>query len=175
MPRIPLTWLAEHVELPADLTAEQLAADLVRVGLEEEAIHPAAVTGPLVVGQVVELTPEPQKNGKTINWCRVDVGPDHNEPGGAPRGIVCGAHNFAVGDRVVVALPGAVLPGPFADRVAQDVRARVRRHDLLGTRARPRATTTPGSSCCPPSGSTRPSAPTRASSSASATRCSRST
>jgi phenylalanyl-tRNA synthetase beta chain len=65
------------------------------------------------VGQVVERTPEPQKNGKTINWCRVDVGLEHNEPGGAPRGIVCGAHNFDVGDRVVVALPGAVLPGPF--------------------------------------------------------------
>lgn len=113
MPRVPLTWLAERVDLPAGLTAEQLAADLVRVGLEEEAIHPAAVTGPLVVGEVVERTPEPQKNGKTINWCRVDVGPDHNEPGGAPRGIVCGAHNFDVGDRVVVALPGAVLPGPF--------------------------------------------------------------
>src|SRR6478609_4503213 len=113
MPRIPLTWLAEHVELPVGLTAEQLAADLVRVGLEEEAIHPAAVSGPLVVGRVVELTPEPQKNGKTINWCRVDVGPEHNEAGGAPRGIVCGAHNFVVGDRVVVALPGAVLPGPF--------------------------------------------------------------
>ena len=57
MPRIPLTWLAEHVELPAGLTAEQLAADLVRVGLEEEAIHAAAVTGPLVVGRVVERTP----------------------------------------------------------------------------------------------------------------------
>ncbi|WP_273651404.1 phenylalanine--tRNA ligase subunit beta [Cellulomonas fimi] len=113
MPRVPLTWLADHVDLPAGLTAEQLAADLVRVGLEEEAIHPAAVTGPLVVGEVVERTPEPQKNGKTINWCRVDVGPEHNEPGGSPRGIVCGAHNFDVGDKVVVALPGAVLPGPF--------------------------------------------------------------
>ncbi|MBD7919464.1 phenylalanine--tRNA ligase subunit beta [Cellulomonas sp. Sa3CUA2] len=117
MPRIPLTWLGEHVELPADLTAEQLAADLVRVGLEEEEIHTSGVTGPLVVGQVVELTPEPQKNGKTINWCRVDVG-GHNDLDDAgeptvPRGIVCGAHNFGVGDRVVVALPGAVLPGPF--------------------------------------------------------------
>jgi len=117
MPRIPLTWLGEHVELPAGLTAEQLAADLVRVGLEEEAVHTSGVTGPLVVGQVLDLTPEPQKNGKTINWCRVDVGA-HNDldEAGEPtvaRGIVCGAHNFGVGDRVVVALPGAVLPGPF--------------------------------------------------------------
>lgn len=117
MPRIPLGWLAEHVDLPAGTTAERLAADLVRVGLEEEAVHPAAVTGPLVVGRVVERTPEPQKNGKTINWCRVDVGA-HNEVAEdgslRPRGIVCGAHNFDAGDLVVVAMPGAVLPGPFA-------------------------------------------------------------
>ena len=66
---------------------------------------------------------EPQKNGKVIRWCRVDVGPEHNDPAGsddaaadvpASRGIVCGAHNFAVGDLVVVSLPGAVLPGGFA-------------------------------------------------------------
>ena len=116
MPRIPLTWLADHVALLAGTTAERLAADLVRVGLEEEAIHPAAVTGPLVLGRVLEITPEPQKNGKTIRWCRVDVG-QYNEqgPDGPPsRGIVCGANNFEVGDLVVVALPGAVLPGPFS-------------------------------------------------------------
>lgn len=113
MPLIVKDWLADHVEVPADLTAEQLAADLVKVGLEEEAIHGAAVTGPLVVGRVLEMTPEPQKNGKTINWCRVDVGPEHNDADGA-RGIVCGAHNFAPGDLVAVALPGTVLPGPFA-------------------------------------------------------------
>ena len=116
MPRIPLTWLADHVELPDDVSAEGLAADLVKVGLEEEAIHPAAVIGPLVVGRVLDLTPEPQKNGKTINWCHVDVGV-HNETGPdgtGSRGIVCGAHNFVAGDLVVVALPGAVLPGPFA-------------------------------------------------------------
>jgi phenylalanyl-tRNA synthetase beta chain len=111
VPLIVKDWLADHVEVPADLTAEQLAADLVKVGLEEEAIHGAAVTGPLVVGRVLEMHPEPQKNGKTINWCRVDVGPEHNIDGS--RGIVCGAHNFAPGDLVAVALPGTVLPGPF--------------------------------------------------------------
>jgi len=105
---VPIAWLGDHVALPDGLTAEQLAADLVRVGLEEEAIHSTGdVSGPLVVGHVLSRTPEPQKNGKTINWCSVDVGE------GEPRGIVCGAHNFEAGDHVVVALPGAVLPGGF--------------------------------------------------------------
>ena len=36
MPYVPIEWLREHVDAPADLSAEQLAADLVRVGLEEE-------------------------------------------------------------------------------------------------------------------------------------------
>jgi len=107
-----MDWLADHVELPADLTVEQLAEDLVRVGIEDEAIHGAAVTGPLVVGRVLGFVEEPQKNGKVIRWCQVDVGA-HNAEDGSPRGIVCGAHNFAVGDLVVVALPGCVLPGPF--------------------------------------------------------------
>jgi len=113
MPLVPITWLREHVDVPAGTTPDQLAADLVRVGLEEETIHRAGITGPLVVGRVLEVVPEPQKNGKTINWCQVDVGAEHGAEGGAPRGIVCGAHNFSVGDSVVVALPGAVLPGDF--------------------------------------------------------------
>lgn len=107
MPRIPLGWLAEYVDIPAAAEAEEIAAQLAAVGLEEEEIHGADITGPLVVGRVLEATPEEQKNGKTINWCSVDVGE------GEPRGIVCGAHNFGAGDLVVVALPGSVLPGPF--------------------------------------------------------------
>jgi phenylalanyl-tRNA synthetase beta chain len=105
--RIPVSWLGEYVTLPDDVTAEQLLADFVRVGFEEEDVHGFDVTGPVVVGQVLSFEPEPQTNGKTINWCQVDVGESE------PRGIVCGAHNFVAGDKVVVSLPGAVLPGPF--------------------------------------------------------------
>ncbi|WP_432521564.1 phenylalanine--tRNA ligase subunit beta [Kineococcus sp. SYSU DK006] len=111
--RVPLDWLAEHVDLEPGATGADVAASLVRVGLEEEGVHTSGVTGPLVVGRVLDLTPEPQKNGKTINWCHLDVGAEHAGPEGH-RGIVCGAHNFAAGDLVVVALPGALLPGGFA-------------------------------------------------------------
>ncbi|MHA6668624.1 phenylalanine--tRNA ligase subunit beta [Homoserinimonas sp. A447] len=105
--RVPISWLREFVEIPADATAEDIQAALVRVGLEEEAIHRSELVGPIVVGQVVEFVDEPQANGKTIRWCQVDVGQ------GDIRGIVCGAHNFFAGDKVVVTLPGSVLPGPF--------------------------------------------------------------
>jgi phenylalanyl-tRNA synthetase beta chain len=107
--RVPLSWLAEYVDLLPGSTPEDVHAALVRVGLEEEAIHRFEVTGPVVVGQVLEFESEPQSNGKTIRWCQVDVG----EANGGVRGIVCGAHNFQPGDKVVVTLPGAVLPGPF--------------------------------------------------------------
>ena len=92
------------------LTTEQLTDRLTDLGLKLEAIHSAAegISGPLVVGRVLTVEPEPQKNGKTINWCTVDVG-DANGTG-EPQGIVCGAHNFAPGDLVVVVLPGGVLP-----------------------------------------------------------------
>ena len=62
------------------LTYEQLAKDLVKVGLEEEEIHTSQLVGPIVVGYVVDATPEPQKNGKIINWCHVDVGDEPMRP-----------------------------------------------------------------------------------------------
>ncbi|AXT85288.1 phenylalanine--tRNA ligase subunit beta [Aeromicrobium sp. A1-2] len=111
--RVPVEWLREIVALPDSITTEQLAARLTQFDLKLEEIIGDAVTGPLVAGRVVSLDKEPQKNGKTINWCRVDVGTEHNDEDGG-RGIVCGAHNFVEGDLVVVSLPGAVLPGGFA-------------------------------------------------------------
>jgi len=124
MPKVPLKWLEESVDIVPGSTPEDVAAALARVGLEEEGIDGGSVTGPLVVGRVLSLVKEAQSNGKTINYCRVDVGEfnDPEGPGHAPddgvdypssRGIVCGAHNFVEGDWVVVVLPGATLPGPF--------------------------------------------------------------
>lgn len=108
--RIPASQLREWVALPADATAEHLHDALVSVGFEEEDVHPNEISGPIVVGEVLEFTPEPQDNGKTIRWCQVRVATSGDD---AVRGIVCGAANFEVGDKVVVTLPGSVLPGPF--------------------------------------------------------------
>lgn len=120
MPFVTKSWLADHVEIPSDATIEDLAAALVKVGIEEEELFPAAVTGPLVAGKVLTIESKMQSNGKEIRYCRVDVGQYNDAPGTgaepselASRGIVCGAHNFEVGDNVVVVLPGAILPGPF--------------------------------------------------------------
>ncbi|MFW7415795.1 phenylalanine--tRNA ligase subunit beta [Demequina sp. SO4-18] len=124
MPKIPLNWLAESVDLVPGHTAEDVAVALAKVGLEEEGIEGGGVSGPLVIGRVLSVVPEVASNGKTINYCRVDVG-EHNDPAGPghkpdnkdeypeSKGIVCGAHNFAEGDFVVCILPGGVLPGPF--------------------------------------------------------------
>ncbi len=121
--RIPLSWLREHAQISANATAEDVMAELVRVGLEEEDVHRPLddLKGPIVVGQVLSAEKEPQSNGKTINWCQVRVVPegrtqtltgDGIDPSGV-QGIVCGAHNFEPGDKVVVTLPGSVLPGDF--------------------------------------------------------------
>ncbi|GAA4125768.1 phenylalanine--tRNA ligase subunit beta [Nocardioides fonticola] len=112
--KAPLSWIREFVDLPAELTTEHITDRLTALGLKLEAIESpgSEITGPLVVGRVLTQEPEPQKNGKTINWCTVDVG-DANGTG-EPQGIVCGAHNFGPGDLVVVVLPGGVLPGGFA-------------------------------------------------------------
>ncbi len=111
--KAPVSWIREYADLPADLRTEDLAARLTALGLKLEALDRPGhdITGPLVIGRVLTMDAEPQKNGKTINWCTVDVA-DANGTG-EPQGIVCGAHNFAPGDLVVVVLPGGVLPGGF--------------------------------------------------------------
>lgn len=112
--RVAQSWLTDILQRTTpgwSVTAEELDAGFVRVGLEvEEVDHLAPIGGdidkPLVVGRVAEIT-ELTEFKKPIRFCKVDVGnPDLQE-------IVCGARNFAVGDLVVVVLPGGELPGGF--------------------------------------------------------------
>ena len=111
--RVPLSWLREYVDLPAGAGGRDVAAKLVNAGLEVETVDQlgAGVKGPLVVGKVLAIS-ELTGFRKPIRYCQVDVG-DANGTGD-PQNIICGAVNFRVGDKVVVVLPGAVLPGGFA-------------------------------------------------------------
>ncbi|WP_327097235.1 phenylalanine--tRNA ligase subunit beta [Nocardia vinacea] len=112
--RVAQSWLTEVLRRTTpdwSVTPEELDAGFVRVGLEVEEVDKLQrvngdIDKPLVVGRVAEIT-ELTEFKKPIRFCKVDVGnPDLQE-------IVCGATNFAVGDLVVVVLPGGVLPGGF--------------------------------------------------------------
>ncbi|MCM3887551.1 phenylalanine--tRNA ligase subunit beta, partial [Frankia sp. R82] len=124
---IVMSWLREHV--PGLPPTRAVADALVRAGFEVEGLHTVGgdVSG-VVVGEIVGFEPVETKK-KTVRWCQVrvagptasdggptapDGGTDASDGGGDVRGVICGALNFAVGDRVAVALPGAVLPGGFA-------------------------------------------------------------
>ncbi|CAL9369280.1 phenylalanine--tRNA ligase subunit beta [Streptomyces sp. enrichment culture] len=114
--RVPLSWLREYVDLPATETGRDVQAKLISAGLEVETVERlgAGLTGPLVVGKVLTIE-ELTEFKKPIRYCTVDVGQANGT--GEPQEIICGARNFAEGDKVVVALPGAVLPGDF--RIAE--------------------------------------------------------
>jgi phenylalanyl-tRNA synthetase beta chain len=102
--RVPLSWLAEYVS--GDLDADAVAEGLTNAGLKVEAIHrTGADFEGVVVGEVLSVDPHPKADRLVL--VEADAG------GPAPLHIVCGARNFAKGDRVPVAVVGATLPGDF--------------------------------------------------------------
>ncbi|HKN55717.1 MAG TPA: phenylalanine--tRNA ligase subunit beta [Amycolatopsis sp.] len=134
--RVPVSWLTEHLDVGEEVTPQDLADAFVRIGIEVDDLSGlGGVTGPLVVGRVAEIE-ELTEFKKPVRFVRVDVGetadedelPDDEDEdddeegeledegphGIKTHGVICGARNFAEGDLVVVALPGAVLPGDFA-------------------------------------------------------------
>ncbi len=105
--KISLNWVRDYV--PLDAPVEEITRAITFLGFEVEQV---LTTGAprlehVVVGEV--LTREKHPNADKLSVCTVDIG-----PAGGVRTIVCGAQNYRVGDRVPVALPGAVLPGGLA-------------------------------------------------------------
>jgi len=103
--RVSLEWIADYVEL--DLADRDLpgriAEGLLLVGLEVEGVErPGQGLGGLVVAEVLGVVPHPRAD--RLKLCRV-------RDGEGERRVVCGAPNVASGQRVVLARPGAVLPG----------------------------------------------------------------
>lgn len=105
--KISLNWLRDHLPTVESIgTPKEIADRLTAVGLEVEAVEDrASQFNKVVVGQIKKLDTHPNADRLTV--CQVDVGT------GEPQQIVCGAKNYRTGNKVVVTLPGAVLPSDF--------------------------------------------------------------
>ncbi len=104
--KISLNWIKDYVALEASV--EELGRALTLLGLEVEQIirTGAPQLDQVFVGEVLVRDKHP--NADKLSVCQVDLG-----SAGGVKTIVCGAQNYKVGDRVPVALAGAVLPGNF--------------------------------------------------------------
>ena len=146
--RAPLGWLREYAAAARGARRPGAGRALIRAGLEVETVDRAGsdVTGPLVVGRVRRLrrraAEERQDHPLVPGGRRASTTRSPAYAGSC----CCGAHNFAVGDHVVVALPGAVLPGGFAI-AARKTYGHVSDGMICSPASSGWATTTPGSWC----------------------------
>jgi phenylalanyl-tRNA synthetase beta chain len=99
--KFSVNWLREFVDLPKN--AEEIAELLTRAGVETENIETrGANIDKVIVAQITASARHPNADRLTV--CEVD------DASGTKRQVVCGATNYKVGDKVPLALPGAVLP-----------------------------------------------------------------
>ena len=104
--RVPLSWLLEYAAVDPQTDPAEVARRLTAAGLEVESVEPV---GQEISGVIVaEVTDVEELTGfkKPIRYCAVNTG-------SGERHVICGAVNFAAGDRVPLAAPGSVLPGGF--------------------------------------------------------------
>ncbi len=99
---ISMNWVKDYVDLEGE-DLKELAVKVTKGGLNVEGVITNHIDN-LVIGRIEECFPHPDSDH--LNICKVDVGTDIRQ-------IVCGASNVRVGLKVIVALPGAILPGDF--------------------------------------------------------------
>lgn len=100
--KLSLNWLKEM--LPLTRSVSEIVEALTFAGVEVDGVQQrGAVFEKVIVAQIESFEPHP--NADRLSVCRV------NDGSGLPRQVVCGAKNFRAGDKVPLALPGALLPG----------------------------------------------------------------
>lgn len=105
--KVPLSWVRDFVPLPDSLSPSEIVEKLVALGFEVEGVQDLRpeIQGPIQIAEVLEIE-EITGQKKPIRYVKVAALEE--------RYVICGAQNFSVGDFVVLALPGSVLPGNFA-------------------------------------------------------------
>ena len=99
--KVSLNWIKEYVALPEDMDLSRLAYDLTMSTVEVEGVtNLADEFQNVIVGVITEVLPHP--NAEKLRICKVDVG-------GEIRDIVCGGSNLYAGEKVAVAVPGAMV------------------------------------------------------------------
>ena len=95
-------FVEDYVELPEDLSIEQIANDMTNVGNEYDYQGKLINCSKLITGKVVKCINHPDSDH--LHCCKVEIGNEILD-------IVCGAPNVREGIKVIVALDGAKLPG----------------------------------------------------------------
>ena len=101
---INLEWVKDYIDI-SDQDLETLAVKITESGINIEKVITNKIDN-LVIGKVVSCIDHPDSDH--LHLCQVDIGKEEQQQ------IVCGAPNVREGLKVIVALPGAVLPGDFA-------------------------------------------------------------
>ena len=99
---ISLNWVKDYIDLEGE-DLKELATKVTKAGINVEAVISNHIDN-LVIGEVVDCVEHPDSDH--LHVCQVNVGSSTIQ-------IVCGAHNVRTGIKVIVALPGAILPGDF--------------------------------------------------------------
>ena len=94
-------FVSDYIEIDDKLSIEDIANDMTNVGNEYDYAGKLIDCSNLIVGEVIECKEIPDTH---LHACRVNIGSEVLD-------IVCGAPNVRCGLKVIVALPGAHLPG----------------------------------------------------------------
>lgn len=100
---ISLEWVKDYIDI-SDQDLQELAVKITKAGINIEKVITNHIDN-LVIGEVISCIDHPDSDH--LHICQVNIGND------SPQQIVCGAPNIRSGLKVIVALPGAILPGDF--------------------------------------------------------------